>query len=487
MGIRIQRIKVNRGGPLEEDFVLEPTDLNLVYGHNESGKTYIVESIINLLFKTGRGATVNWGLREWDLAGRIVASGLRDEKVEFTPRGRKLDDYWTEDAGLPRDMSSLLVVKAGETRLRQEGDGVGRDILKDCLSGEGILDKIERGISATLRNSTLKAGRICGANRGELKNRDQLRDELEKIDTLLRDVQEGYASADIFTLQQEQARIEAEVETLQRAKRYHAGQLYNKMLAEKLQREALPSEQDLSELEQDIRAYEEKSATADTKSAGLKDLKATTDDFTWTEKALAEYQEIAAQPVSTAPKLVYISLALALLAGAAAVLAALLGLTIPLIVCAVISMAFTILLVLSLRRTLSTAGYSLELENLKAEFQSRFGTSLTDKATLQVQLDRLRKDHFSAEALSRELEEDLLPDIRTRENSISLAVRQLTGKSVSPRRWRKVLSKVRKRIKTVDESISKLDRELASLDVLESAYLSQHPGMEWDLDRDVSL
>ena len=487
MGVRIDRIRVNRGGPLEEDFVLEPADLNLIYGHNESGKTYIVESIINLLFRTGRGATVSWGLREWDLAGRIVVSGLHDEKVEFTLGSRKLDDYWTEEAALPRDLSSLLVVKAGETRLRREGDGVGRDILKDCLSGEGILDRIERRISATLRESTLEHGRICGANRGELKNREQLRDELEKIDTLLRDVQEGYASADIFTLQQEQARIEAEVETLQRAKRYHAGQLHNKMLAEKLKREALPTEQDLSELEQDIRAYEEKSATADTKSTGLKELKGTTDDFIWTEKALAEYQEFVAQQVSTAPKLVYISLALAFLAGATAVLVALLGLTIPLIVLAVLSIAFIILFLFALRRALATAGYSQELENLKAEFKSRYGTPLTDKAALEAQLDRLRKDYFNAEALSRELDEDLLPDISTRKNSISLVVQQLTGRSVSPQKWRKALSKVRKRITRLDESISMLDRKLASLDVPESEYPSEHPGVEWDRDRYDSL
>ena len=55
MAIRIDRIKVNRGGPLNRDFELEPGDLNLIYGYNETGKTYIVESIINLLFETGRG------------------------------------------------------------------------------------------------------------------------------------------------------------------------------------------------------------------------------------------------------------------------------------------------------------------------------------------------------------------------------------------------------------------------------------------------
>ena len=76
MAIRIDRIKVNRGGPLDSDFELEPSDLNLIYGLNETGKTYIVESAINLLFRTGRRAPANWDLREWDFAGKIVISGL---------------------------------------------------------------------------------------------------------------------------------------------------------------------------------------------------------------------------------------------------------------------------------------------------------------------------------------------------------------------------------------------------------------------------
>ena len=39
MTFRIDRIKVNRAGPLESDFEFEPGDLNLIYGQNETGKT----------------------------------------------------------------------------------------------------------------------------------------------------------------------------------------------------------------------------------------------------------------------------------------------------------------------------------------------------------------------------------------------------------------------------------------------------------------
>ena len=92
MTLRIDRIKVNRAGPLESDFEFEPGDLNLIYGQNETGKTYVVESLIRFLFKTNSRAPVDWDLRDWDIAGRAIVSGLVSDPVTFTKAGRKLED-----------------------------------------------------------------------------------------------------------------------------------------------------------------------------------------------------------------------------------------------------------------------------------------------------------------------------------------------------------------------------------------------------------
>jgi len=153
MAIRIDRIKVNRGGPLEDDFKLEAGDINLIYGHNEKGKTYIVESIINLLFRTGKKSATNWNLRGWDFAGKIIVSGLQEKPIPFSRTSKKLEDYWEEESGLPQDFSRLLVVKEGETLLAHQEDGISRDILKNYLSGEGLLDTIQARITTTLQES----------------------------------------------------------------------------------------------------------------------------------------------------------------------------------------------------------------------------------------------------------------------------------------------------------------------------------------------
>ncbi len=108
MPIRIDRIKINRGGPLKADFNIEPSDINLIYGHNETGKSYIVEAIINILFRTGKKSTDYWQPRGFDFTGgTITVSSLPGESVKFSRTSRKLDDYWEKEIGLPPDFSRL--------------------------------------------------------------------------------------------------------------------------------------------------------------------------------------------------------------------------------------------------------------------------------------------------------------------------------------------------------------------------------------------
>ena len=63
MGIRIEKIDVRRGGPLVDDFKFDPADLNLVYGYNETGKTYVVEAIIQALFIANSRSRAYWSLQ----------------------------------------------------------------------------------------------------------------------------------------------------------------------------------------------------------------------------------------------------------------------------------------------------------------------------------------------------------------------------------------------------------------------------------------
>ena len=481
MTIRIDRIKVNRGGPLENDFRLEPGDINLIYGHNETGKSYIVEAIINLLFRTGRKSTIDWNLRGWEFAGSIIVSGLEDKPVTFTRTGKKLDDYWEEEIGLPQDFSRLLVVKEGETLLADKKDGVGRDILKNYLSGEGLLDRIEAVISATLQKAKVQDRQIIGSKMGEIKDRAQLLDELKGLDSLLKEAEDGYTSGVIYDLQQKQEAIGAELERLEKAKRYHAACLQTEEKALNQKRESLPSEEELSKIESDISVYEDRKSKVNSKSDAIAKLESAAESYRWAEKALDVYKEITGGQTVTGPKPVYMVLAFIFLVGT--VVTGFLNLKIPLAICAAGSLAFSIFYFVRTRRALALASANKELERLKTEFGNRYDSELTDRALLEAQVERLREDYFRAIGLKKDLEEELIPDLKSRESRIREDLKKFTSNELPPREWRSTIKELRSKLSGLTDKINSLNMELTSLAVPEEDLLYQDPGIEWDANR----
>jgi len=477
MAIKIDKIKINRGGPIEKDFILDSGDVNLIYGHNETGKTYIVESIISLLFRTGRKSTINWNLREWDSSGNISVSGLQDKPLPFTKTSKKLEDYWDEEIGLPQDFSRLLVVKAGETLLSHEVDGVGRDILKNYLSGEGLLDEIEGDISSTILKAKVQNREIIGPSQGELKRRGQCRDELNQIDSLLEETGEVYASGEVHLLRQKQEALKEQLELQNKAKRYHASLLHKKRDEKQLEIGKLPSEEELSKIESDISVYEANKTVVERKSDKLSKMESTADDYRWTEKALEIYRELSVKS-SKPPKSANVILVFIFLIGA--VITGILKLTVPFIISAAGLLVFFILYFAGTRKAFTTIGDSIELEKLKEEYKTRYDSELTDRAALEARLETLKENYISAKDLRKDLEENLIPELKTGENNLRMSLKMFTGTDLSPKEWRPVISEIRARVNKLGKEISSLDLELTSLAVPEENFLEQDPGIEWN-------
>jgi len=482
MAIRIDRIKVNRGGPLDSDFELEPRDLNLIYGLNETGKTYIVESAISLLFRTGRRAPANWNLREWDLAGRIVISGLEDNPVFFTKTGRRLEDYWEEiNRGLPQDFSKLLVVRSGETRLSGETNGVGRRILKDYLSGEGMLDNIRERISQTIQRASVAHKSIQGDKRGEIKKHLEARNKLEQLDSLIEDVNRGYATGAIHSLQKHKAQIEAEFVEIKKAKRHYAARLNGDLQMLRSSSSGLPGEEKCAEIETQIGVYNEKKANRDSMEEDVGQLKAIGNDYLWVEQALQNYQEIINKQQIVRPSPVF--LILAAISFAAAVISGFIDLKWGLGAGAFAALVFSWLhLSGRMKAHESVAGDSEELEKLKFEFQNRFGKTLTDRAAIQTQLETLKRDHFRAEQLHENLD-ILTREMTSIEGRITGAIQKYTQKKVAQQNWQKEVARLRDRRVSLENQIRDIENKMASLDVPRDQYLDKDPGNPWDSDR----
>lgn len=481
MGIRIKRIKVNRGGPLSGDFVLEPADLNLVFGPNESGKTYIVEALVSMLFKTGARSPANWHTREWNIGGSVSLTGLEEGPLSFTKTGKKLEDYWKDGTGLPLDFSRLLVVKAGETELAEEPDGVGRTVVKDYLSGEGLLDTIANRISGTLKNARVENRQIIGAHQSELKTRSAAGQDLKRIDQLLSDIEGSHALGEIANLNRKREAIDSELRELARAKRCCAGGLHNEALNLKHELDALPGEEALSKLESESRVYERNVAQLNGKTAELARASEAESAYQWTKRALEQYEEILVRRASPWKRAWWPLLAVMSLIGAT--VTGLLGLKLPLLALSASTLVFAGLYFFHTKRTASNPAMHIELESLRREFSSRFGQEITSKASLQAQLDQ----QGDVPGRARTLQDDvtrLTQDIEIEVPSILDRLTRFTGEALPIAGWEDAIASLRSSIQGVEDRITSKKEELAALGVPKEEYeFSALVDAEWDRGR----
>ena len=230
--MKITKVQVHPEGPLKKGFHSECRGLNLIYGKNESGKTFILEALSAWLFGLGRLSPLKGKAREWipNPTGSIEVSGLESDshnEVEiFGPTTQKnLQDHLAKELEMPSDLAKLLVVRAGEVLLESPDS-----LVKDRLSAAGKLDDLisAKRISKTIQAASLGDQIIEGRNQGELKTQ---RDAIEKLHALESLRQEYFDEKGIKlnALKQELQTLLCEQRELQVAQKAYAGQIFDQI------------------------------------------------------------------------------------------------------------------------------------------------------------------------------------------------------------------------------------------------------------------
>jgi len=487
MSFRIDSIKVNRGGPLESDFEFSPGDLNLIYGPNESGKTYVMESLIKFLFKD----TSAWELREWSGGGVIMVSGLKDDPVAFRTTSPKLEEYWSDGGGLPPELSRLLVVRAGETRLsdKDRGDGVGRSILKDYLSGGGLLDKIDHNnnISLTIKRAKVVAAMIEGHDQGELKTRTKAENNVAELGALWDKVGSEYLSSEAYSLEKKKEALDLQLESLKKAKRYQAWKLSEgkKKLVEQIN--VMQSGEELYELSSKIKDYQETKVGLATVAQKMEKLKDASSNFRWAQSALGTYKEITSSSVGGAGKKgpwVGLAISLAMMISSSMILisgstisSGILGLLV--LVGTVLAGTFAFFAYKNSGKILDQAGESAELERIRSEFQNRFGSELTNQAALEVEVDKSEESHRRAEQLSQKAE-DLSNKKDSLERSIAGKLKLWTGAQAPIEEFEDILERLKTKRAELEKKVNSSREAVAQVGVSPLEYLAEDPGEIWN-------
>ena len=471
MSIRIEEINVRNLGPVAQ-FSMKLGLFNLIYGRNEKGKTYLVEFLIQSLFRNVR----EWKLRAGKGSGKVGVGGLKDRRVDFSPSSSsKMEDFWEKaSTGLPHDFSRLLVVKGAEAELAGRDVGVDKAILKRYLSSQEILDTIDKRIPKTIQETEIKNRILVGSKRGEIKLREDLGEKLNEINQLFVQIDKMYSRGTMKILMDEKRGLEEQSRRIDQAKRFLAFQLSREIEDLEKQRHRISDEQ-LQETRETVRLYKQKIEDYKQKKQEQKDAEQRSQHHEWLASASDVYETIMSREVGK-PRLVFfiLSFILVLAAGVFTLF------EMPIGVAASLAgvILFGLLYFKNLRSASRHVSEDEELNKLEAEFQIRFGEELTGLALIREHLHKTEED-FSK---SRLLKDQLYADLRNIELfklKISDQIVDLTGEKREPEAWENTLRELVETLRELDKKNQQKNIRLAYLRVDPSDYVMEKPEIEY--------
>lgn len=474
MSIHIKNINVKDLGPIPE-LTWNLSNLNLVYGDNERGKSYLVEFLIRCLFKTS-----GWNFRKKTGTGRIEVEGLLDEIVGFTPgSSRKLEDFLTDKyIGLPPDFSKLLVLRGTNVELGEEEES-DKIMLRKYLSHKEILDKIMENAQETVKNCSISSGyRITGDNRGRLKTRKELESKLRRIEELFTDVGNKFLGGEMKALEDKKKRLREKYNNLEKAKRWKAYQLSEeiKELEEKADK---IDEEKIDELISDVNKlkYDKRKFNQDKQE--LEKLKESTHDYEWLDKAIEEYEKYNLGEITYKPSKWYpISVAFMIILTGILVTFGLKWFGIATLLA---SVAIGVFYRREIFGYVEDTGKREELQNLKEDFRDRFEEELNNLTVMNEKKESMEKAYNKREVLEESLADDE-KDINSFELKLSEKITDLLEEEVEEDKWKERLREEKRKKRNLEKEISDRKSELSGLQVDEEDYLRTKPEVKFDWD-----
>jgi len=472
LAVHIKEINVQNLGPLT-NLKMKLGLVNLIYGQNEKGKTYLVEFLIRSLFKNVK----EWKLRSKQGRGSVVVEGLGTEKVHFSlSPDPKLEDFWEkENVGLPLDYSRLMVVKGAEVELTSKDVPSDKAILRRYLSGQALLDEIDNRISSTIQSCQLENGTIIGHNRGELKSKDELDKKVTDLDRLFEQLDKGYSDGIRKMLSDEQGELEGRLSDLEKAKRYLAYELAQEIERLKKERQRF-SEDVLQKAKENQQRIQLKNKEMERKEHEKKEAEANSRHYEYLKKAEINYTNfLNSERVQFNSIFLLLSMILTVLALVSVIVRMPIGTYITL-GCAVLSGLFHLF---RTRLFLKNVPAREELERLRNEFKNRFNSDLSDLTAIQEMIQKKGEEHKKAEILT----EQLLYDSQELESitiQLSRQIFTLTVKQIEPENWNRTIQQIEHKLNALDSEIREKDKRLDRLNIPSSDYITENPELGYD-------
>jgi len=464
MSVQIKNITIEKLGPLDS-ISLELGNLNLIYGRNETGKTYLVEFVLQSLFRHAS----NWSLRDVRAEGSITLTGISQKPIFFSPSSpKKIEDYWDEnELGFPLNMSRLLVVKGGDLNLDENVPrGVGREFLKTALTNQVVLDDIWKKIPATVQKATLINQQITGHNQGKIKEYNNAKQDLANLANLLDLIDKNYSRGPVSLLELESVNINSQLQNQNQAKRHQAYLISNERKALLVEKELL-SDTVLSNLRDHIRDLRSNQLDFDNLKEKAQSSKNKSEDYLWLEATL----------------LAYIG-SVFLGSGLITLILEQLILTISLywagLVAAILGAGFLVYYLIGILRWSSSIDESSERLLLQKSFQEKFGHLPRGLVDIRDQKNKLQETYLLHKNNQTLCDKKSL-EIENNKLQTEALFQNIIGDQIDESDWDRNYNILKSQSTDLTGKIHALDLDLSKLNIPEEDYLIKPGSQSYDL------
>lgn len=481
MPVHIKEIDVRDLGPIRE-WKIELGPFNLIYAKNERGKTFLIEFLIRSLFKSAS----NWKLRSFSAAGRVEVKGLDKDPVSFSPTSHvKLEDFLEEKiVGMPPNLSKLLVVKGAELSMAEnEPGGVSRTVLKEYLSSEALLDAIRGKISQTILKAAMVDGEIEGSNMGEIKKRREAKENIDRIDKLIKEIDEVYSGGKRALLGKQLEETNQAIEQMELAKQHKAYALYQEIRNIEKDKGEL-SKEALTALWESFTSYNETVKRINTHKKEVDDLKEASENYNWLRSAIEEYKERTHRGVIRGWKLFAVFTIIGFLIAFASLCVTLLG-SVGIDTGVIIAIVFLLFgglfgfLYLRAYKKFSESFFDAhEIRQIANEYESKFGEVLTSIATMENLKVKLYSDHVKRETLESQVNKDSQAIVPI-ELKIRDALMKFNRNAEDKEKWSDEVDALDRRLSEFEKQINDKKTQLIALDVDAPDYEERDPGVKY--------
>jgi len=472
MNIRIESLSVNGLGPIAS-IKWQLKNVNLIYGRNEQGKTFLVEYLLHSLFKNAPNT------RSLTDSGQVNVSGLDREIISFSPKSKKrIDDFlFSGEIEKPVDLSRLCVVKGGESSfLPYNKESITKAVLKDYLSDQRTLDGIMKEIPLTIQESTWENGKIIPRkNMGPIKDWNDSTRQLKDIDERLQELDESFALGEVKKLKGDLAVISKTVEEQLLARRAFAYTLAEQVKEKERARERIPGDK-LDDLKSMNISLSNKNEAIKKCQADITTLEPECEYIDWLKTAIVECEK---RPASLTATLGLISVILSVLGIAATIVFAFIRIPIASLIAGLLSILFMALAFFQYRSKLRRISDDVEVTRIFQEFEEKFGEKGQSIAALKSKSESLSQKYGSLQKLKEQLKEHQR-DKEGFENSLKLNLAQLDQENIEPENFSSVITELQEQRDRLTTEIGDLNNILAATQVQPEEYLSNSVETAYD-------